>query len=985
MDSTQRITISSAENKKANALDRALNVRLSGIGRILPESKISSVLDAYDEYISERSKSNKFRLVFNIKPICSNLLFNPITEIVKDEGTDKVFCLNYKSVTTSELEDDGLLPKKSVYVKTGTTFLWSADEAIRDTQLSSSKNGFVYHCGLNIFNNHIFRTAQYKKVNFNDEQMDSMNSYVFNTLGDKLKDVEGKIVSHIFPVIKLKLADRNETIVEGVPKVTFLYQRYDDIGFKASVQQNLKEENGWYGFSNPSKLPSYQASSNGTDFEYAPINKVINSEAACNFIDMYPTREYYSFNPIYNKFYDRLEKNWDYCLTYPSSSTTSVDFINELTDENGTVSHALSVLMFDEKTYDDNGLNVLTVYSVSCHGLREGDYVNIYNENELVYANAQVMHVVDKYIFQVPKTEPDISDAWIDIEDNVYTYHKDGTGTTLVMDSNGKPYLYISGSSATAYPIVTATNRCNVDDKAQNLSFKKVVGNIECKYYVRIFSRLPNFKFADESISDYSLYKNGSKLIDRYSDKKYEFESHIGQNAFAKTAYSDPATEIVFTDDVDLSCLRDNLGRPVSEIYLTIIKRNKGYKEWYGINDRSANLARNIRLKNKDIEFSHCFGKVNCAFLLNDYGIYGREHVDVRNLVAAQSKAADASVGNTGLLNLNNSKLGDEISYDTDKSFYGDLCCYSPNECHEESLQSVMFRFNTAQRELTENDAALRLLGTMKSNGEGLMTTDYILSDNYDSKITYLYHIEQEYYYAFPRAEGYYYKPHYKLQAKRISSVMSESKPFVYQLSEMVDYGEKMTMYGRKRILLVKTETPHGLTPSDKLILYIKSLNEFYRLSIYSVETDDKFLCSLQKEDNTDVTDMTYLIAPENIGDFSLVKKADDTPSYAELSKDGSCVFRWRNIVSNGTEDDETIIYPFTNGAFYITKEINLYLRRQKPHTNSLSFAASDYENIVYEPEGEQNGNGNGYDETDTEKAIDTCNILNSPLLQLNL
>lgn len=983
MDSTQRIIISSAENKKADALDRTLNVRLSGSGRILPESKISSVLDAYDEYLSERSKSNKFRLVFNIKPICSNLLFNPITEIVKDEGTDKVFCLNYSGATTSDMEADGVLPSKSVYVKNGN-FVWTADKAISDTQLSSDRCGFTYHCGLNIFNNHIFRTSKYKKVNFNDVFRDKIEIEAFNTLEDWIKGSDGNVIKCTFPKIVASTDARDGYSVQGQVEEAFLYQRYDDIGFKASVQQNLKEENGWYGFSNPSKPPSYKASLNGTDFEYAPINKVINSEAACNFIDMYPTREYYSFNPIYNKFYDRLEKNWDYCLTYPSSSTTSVDFINELTDENGAVSHALSVLMFDEKTYDDNGLNVLTVYSVSCHGLREGDYVNIYSENELVYANAQVMHVVDKYIFQVPKTEPDISDAWIDIEENVYTYHKNGTGTTLVMDSNGKPYLYISGSSATAYPIVTATNRCNVDDKAQNLSFKKVVNNIECKYYVRIFSRLPNFKFADESISDYSLYKNGSKLIDRYSDKKYEFENHIGQNAFAKTAYNDPITEIVFTDDVDLSFLRDNLGRPVSEFYLTIIKRNKGYKEWYGINDKNANLARNIRVKNKDIEFSHCFGKVNCAFLLNDYGIYGREHVDVRNLVAAQSKAADASVGNTGLINLNDAKLGDEISYDTDKLFYGDLCCYLPNECHEEALQSVMFRFNTAQRELTENDAALQLLGTAYSNGEGLMSTDYIFYDNYSSAhAKQARHVVQSYYYAFPRAEGYYYKPHYKLQAKRVSSVMSESKPFVYQLSEMVDYGEKMTMYGRKRVLLVKTETPHGLTPSDKLILYIKSLNEFYRLSIYSVETDDKFLCSLQKEDNTDVTDMTYLIAPENIGDFSLVKKADDTPSYAELSKDGSCVFRWRNIVSNGTEDDETNIYPFTNGAFYITKEINLYLRRQKPHTNSLSFAASDYENIVYEPDGEQNGSGN--DETDTEKAIDTCDILNSPLLQLNL
>ena len=131
------------------------------------------------------------------------------------------------------------------------------------------------------------------------------------------------------------------------------------------------------------------------------------------------------------------------------------------------------------------------------------------------------------------------------------------------------------------------------------------------------------------------------------------------------------------------------------------------------------------------------------------------------------------------------------------------------------------------------------------------------------------------------------------------------------------------------------------------------------------------------------MTDLTYIVEPENIGDFVLLKKDDATPDYAEISRDGSCMFRWRNIVSNGTEDDENVIYPFTNGAFYITKGINLYLRRQKPYTNEISFAASDYENIIYEPEGEEPSSGGQIE--DTEKEIEECAILESPLLQLNL
>ena len=116
MESTKKILLSSAENKKAETLEKSLQINLSGGARLLPESDVSGVLDAYDEYLSERSKSNKFRLVFNVKPLCSNLLFNPITEMVKDEGSENVFCLNYSGATTSQMENDGVIPEGSVYV-----------------------------------------------------------------------------------------------------------------------------------------------------------------------------------------------------------------------------------------------------------------------------------------------------------------------------------------------------------------------------------------------------------------------------------------------------------------------------------------------------------------------------------------------------------------------------------------------------------------------------------------------------------------------------------------------------------------------------------------------------------------------------------------------------------------------------------------------------------------------------------------------------
>ncbi len=48
--------------------------------------------------------------------------------------------------------------------------------------------------------------------------------------------------------------------------------------------------------------------------------------------------------------------------------------------------------------------------------------------------------------------------------------------------------------------------------------------------------------------------------------------------AFSKNIYNDKIPQVVFNNDIDVSGLRDNLGRPLSELYLTFIKaNNKGF------------------------------------------------------------------------------------------------------------------------------------------------------------------------------------------------------------------------------------------------------------------------------------------------------------------------------------------------------------------------------------------------------------------------
>ena len=157
-------------NKKSVNVNTSLNINVSGNKKILPETAIDGVVNAYDLYEEERELSNKFRLIFDINPYCTNVLFNPVTEVVKDEGSEDVVCLNFTEKRASEIT--GIYGKPSA-------FLYSEYEAVRDTQLSNERCGYTYHCGLDIFNNHILRGDTYKTINMCNGPSNFFNTYPF--------------------------------------------------------------------------------------------------------------------------------------------------------------------------------------------------------------------------------------------------------------------------------------------------------------------------------------------------------------------------------------------------------------------------------------------------------------------------------------------------------------------------------------------------------------------------------------------------------------------------------------------------------------------------------------------------------------------------------------------------------------------------------------------------------------------------------------
>ena len=989
MESTEKFILSEDLNKSSKNENMSLNAVISGNRKLLPDDGIGDKINMYDLYLKERKESNKFRIVLTINPYCTNVLFNPFTEIVKEyydeNNVFKRILLNY------ELEGG----KSGITGTVGkdNSYHWTAYDAIRDTQLSNDKCGFTYYCGLDIFNNHILRNKSLKAINYSDYSETPIYSYesIYGRAGyeDRTIEEDAPTSGHIylipedFNTIDDYMRDRNGVIVSdyhmtavkrGISSEKHMslhvYDKGDAYSFKDAINEKLVENNGWYGFYNPSTInpisySNLSENNDNTTGSLLNINKTINNRKYKDFIDMYPSRELFSFSPLFNKRKNRYENNWNYCLTYPSSSITKdfegkeFPFFEHLEDD----TYALKAVSFDEYTVGDNGRDLLTIYSICKHGLKEGDSVNIYKTyknasgetiNELVYINGTVVNIVDKFIFQVYKEAFNISNAFVNVDEIEWN----GSTTTI----SGNTYYYdgkFLNSDEGSFRVLES-KRCNIDTNAQNISFKRVVNNVECEYYVRVFSRLPNFKFAGAEINDYNLYENKDlDLIKKYSYPNAgiaQFENHISKLSFAGTAYGDDATEIVFTDDIDTSFLKDNLGRPLSEIYFTLVKNNKGYKEWYSGD-----------IDNDEIEFSHCFGYMSSSFLFNEYYRQNDYLIDdVRDINASSRKG------------LRYVDYGDEIVFDELVDFYGDICCYSQVECDETILQDVMCRFNTVQRELANYpsdllpDGSFWEINAFSSLPEdidypGTMFHDEIVDDDYfavenvddrweafnENPTLYhsTYHLPNYKVREYDKndyklknmldfKEGYYYKMHYKIPLKTISMSINKDEGITYDL---------FSIEASDGDLLIKTVYENGLTINDKLTLYNKTKNKFYYLTVTEIYTKFYFKCSVKNENLSEGFEDEI----DRRDEVSLIKRGLGTPEYAKLIKDGSCRYYWREVLSNGIEQNDSKIYPFTNGAFYINRNINFYLRRQDPEKQNLAAIPTAKNRMDYVSEGE--------------------------------
>lgn len=833
-----KILLNKKQSKSSRNVKNSLLLHFKSSRKLLPSEPIKELVDEYEEYLTEREPCTKVRLTCSVNAVCSNVLFNNLTEAVIDEGSD-----NSKLYDNDEVK--GLYGKEKVHLVTS------------DTQLTRPTIGYKYHCGLDIFNNHTLRSktfssiAQYSsKCNPKETNEDGGFDVYFNTLADYDRDCNGKCIK--------QYTDR------GGSKMKHVYSYDTLLSFKDCVSTKLIEENGWFGFKNVSKFPMFKNEANGGIYEKYDFSSTINYKNGGDFVELCPERDLFSFSPKFNKSRNRIEKNWNYCVTYPSSSTTDIEFIDEETN-------GLKAIYFDDEVISSGGVDGIKIYSISKHGLSVGDYVNIYVGSGLTLNTVKVLEVEDDFVFTVFKNSTNLTESWESVSD--------------ILEEGGEKSedgrsISISGST---YFIVNKT-KVNTDENSQRLSYKRVVGGIECEYYVRLFSRLPNWRFKTEEPTFYNLYqKEGSTLLKDFSTYENEFESHVGKLAFAKNIYGDDLGEIVFNDTLDIANLKDNLGRPLTSIYLTIIKNNKGYKEWYEDNDFSS----------ETVEFSHVFGKVNCAFRLSEESLADAELTNVTRIHNLEGGSKGLNVSHFR----NETEEDDEIVYEKDEFFYGDLCCYSKYVCEEQVIEPIEFRFNTAQREL----------GLYETKVE----YEEIKSDDFDGGFS-LEHKELDD--SVLRKEGYCYVPHYEIQVRTFSENLSSAYPIFYKIRNIA--------YGEDNVVTIQTMNSCQLRKNQKFYIYDKETRSKYELYVSNVIGLKKFT----------VTDENFPSGLLPTNTILFVVDEDEIPSHATFVYDGSCRYYWRDVMQNGFDETNQIeVYPFTNGHLYINKNINLYLKRQDP------------------------------------------------------
>jgi hypothetical protein len=397
----------------------------------------------------------------------------------------------------------------------------------------------------------------------------------------------------------------------------------EDLTYSKSIDYYLKEKDGWFGYYDP----------------------IISGNSLCNFFDMEPKRQRFSFLLDYDpyKSTDVLDsvKNWELTITYPSLSYSGHPMISD----NGIG----GLLLVDVKRINISN-RFMNAFAVPCkHNLISGDIVDISGVNGLA--------------------------------DGQYTVYSIGL-------QNGDLKLY--------YFVIDTPNIVSI---TINSRFSKIVDEQKVSYYFRIFSKIKTKSSQMIETDDYETYQAG----------------------FSENFYNDPIIQFVFNEEIDVSGLKDNLGRPLSEIYLSMFKTS------------SNNLFTEVK---SGIEVPYIQNLNNSDVLpyLRDIPAIQKIH----------------NGGNLPYISHNPIETFQTIG--APNSFIGDLVEYNNTTLLETVLADMQHRFNTFNRQ--QVNTIQEYISTTTDIGDIAQRRTLNLG---------------------PRQEGYYYKPHHLIKIREFSNYIEEA------------------------------------------------------------------------------------------------------------------------------------------------------------------------------------------------------------------
>lgn len=792
----------------------SISIELQTQQMLLPPDSVSSTIDLYETYISERNNCEKYRMIFVLYPYMTNVLFNICTEVVGyDESRQDFFMLTDNALKRDKRGGPWFANSVNSSMKRGLTRY----NAIRNTEFSHPLIGnFDYRCGVDIFNNIYLRSNGYFQMS---KGVNGANSKNFNTMGSYCVCGDETIMTYE------KEVPSEDSVLKTKEIKLHLFNHSNIISFRDAFTEGIKEENGWFGFYNKS---FYKSVNHIINDENVIINKCINNKNACDFIDLYPDRTLFSFLPTINeKYNNRIEHNWDWCLTYPCEKVIDgFDFF----DKWGIKCYINDKLIPNDKKY-------VYVRTICKHGLTNGDFIKItyFSNNSIknefsvkVYSVGDVNHQMKDYYFTILYS--DLADEW---------------GENLIGDD-----LYLK-----IY---------------QEFNISKLIKGVPCEYYVRKFKKIEGIK------------------------------SSLNKAGFAKTIYNDPVAQIIFSDDIDVSNLTNHMGMEVDEVFLTLIKKNKGYKEWY-LNGNTSPLL---------VEASHCFGEVTSGFSF--------ERGKDENIMKQKS-----------LYNIReNSFVERDITIDN-TYYYGDFVEFSPLTLNERVIEEIYHRFNTAQREIGNT-----LFNKLET--EELINDDYDLIN--DDGIADTFKIKKETLIktnASLMPEGYLYKPHYRVLLRERQDSVSE----YYDLNLNAQTDEKGDIIFSTDIIgeyWFITNIPYSLSNGDIIILYYNDGS--YKEGYVSPKTNGKNVYFTVKE---------LYLNDDKMKPQKIFLRNNEAPLNSYYIANGSGKRMYRDYILETEIGQTSPIYnrPFTNGAIYINTKVDFFLRRQDPQGIYLNHLTNKDEN----------------------------------------